>query len=153
MFKNLKIIFSVGFLTTEDEVIPPNLGLKDQLFALEWVHENIGLFGGNKSHITIAGESAGSIAIGWHLLGPWQNKKGKYLLEEDDCLFINSICKINHIFRLLTDNCFSQLFTMQLFYKVVHHYSFEEVIMLVKKHSIWGIFLMINFIRRTLRIF
>lgn len=70
--------FSVlGFLTTVDDVIPPNLGLKDQHLALEWVHENIGLFGGNKSHVTIVGESAGSMAVGLHLLGPWQKDKGK----------------------------------------------------------------------------
>lgn len=68
-------------MTTVDDVIPANLGLKDQHLALEWVHENIGLFGGNKSHVTIVGESAGSMAVGYHLLGPWENNKGKYNYE------------------------------------------------------------------------
>lgn len=66
-----------GFLTTLDDVIPANIGLKDQNMALEWVHDNIALFGGNSSHVTIVGESAGSKAVGLHLLGPWQNDKGR----------------------------------------------------------------------------
>lgn len=67
----------LGFLTTVDDVIPPNLGLKDQRFALEWIQENIELFGGDKSSVTIAGESAGSAAVGLHLMAPWENDKGR----------------------------------------------------------------------------
>jgi carboxylesterase type B len=36
-----------------------NQGFWDQRMALEWVGENISLFGGNKFEITIAGYSAG----------------------------------------------------------------------------------------------
>lgn len=57
-------------------MIPGNLGLKDQRFAMEWVQENIGLFGGNKSSVTIGGESAGAGAVGLHLLGKWGRSKG-----------------------------------------------------------------------------
>lgn len=44
-----------------------NMGLRDQLKAFEWLYENIEPFGGNKSHIVIYGQSAGSMSIGFHL--------------------------------------------------------------------------------------
>ncbi|CAH1962614.1 unnamed protein product [Acanthoscelides obtectus] len=59
---------ALGFLTTEDEVIPPNLGLRDQNLALKWVIDNIDLFGGDPGNIVLMGESAGSASVGYHLL-------------------------------------------------------------------------------------
>ncbi|XP_050498647.1 juvenile hormone esterase-like [Diabrotica virgifera virgifera] len=64
-----------GFVGTNDGVIPLNIGLKDQRFAMEWVNKNINLFGGNPDHVTIAGESSGSLSVGYHLIGPWENGK------------------------------------------------------------------------------
>jgi acetylcholinesterase len=47
-----------------------NLGLKDQLVALEWVQANIGAFGGDKTKVTVFGESAGAESIAIHMLQP-----------------------------------------------------------------------------------
>ncbi|XP_018568325.1 cholinesterase 1 [Anoplophora glabripennis] len=60
----------LGFLTTGDGVIPANLGMKDQHFALKWVKKNIHLFGGDPEKITISGESSGAAAVGLHLISP-----------------------------------------------------------------------------------
>ncbi|XP_061721407.1 juvenile hormone esterase-like [Cydia pomonella] len=51
-----------GFLCLGTSAAPGNAGLKDQVAALAWVHENIDKFGGDASQVTLYGTSTGAAA-------------------------------------------------------------------------------------------
>jgi para-nitrobenzyl esterase len=47
-----------------------NYGFEDQLFALQWVKQNIVAFGGNPNDVTIFGESAGGFSVCAAIVSP-----------------------------------------------------------------------------------
>ncbi|XP_028153931.2 venom carboxylesterase-6-like isoform X1 [Diabrotica virgifera virgifera] len=79
MMDNQNVIFvsfnyrlgPLGFLSTEDNEVPGNNGMKDQVMALKWLRDNIHSFGGNPQSITISGFSAGGSCVHLLYLSPW----------------------------------------------------------------------------------
>ncbi len=67
---------ALGFLCHPDISIG-NLGIQDQILALEWVKRNISFFGGDPANITIMGQSAGAISA-FALLA---NNKARHLIK------------------------------------------------------------------------
>lgn len=68
---------ALGFLAhpafaAEDPAYPSsgNWGLDDQLAALQWVQRNIEVFGGDKTRVTLFGESAGGFSTCAHYVSP-----------------------------------------------------------------------------------
>ena len=60
-----------GFLYLGDDVA--NLGLLDQIAALEWVQENIEALGGDPDKVTVFGQSAGAMSVATLLSMPRAN--------------------------------------------------------------------------------
>jgi carboxylesterase 2/para-nitrobenzyl esterase len=60
-----------GFLYLGDGVA--NLGLLDQIAALEWVQENVGALGGDPGKVTVFGQSAGAMSVATLLSMPRAN--------------------------------------------------------------------------------
>ena len=57
-----------GFFWVGDGV--PNIGLLDQVAALEWVRDNIAAFGGDPAQVTVFGESAGAMSVACLMVMP-----------------------------------------------------------------------------------
>ena len=59
-----------GFLSTEDERAPGNLGNIDQINALKWVQRNIRQFNGDPKRVTVFGSDSGATDVSILLASP-----------------------------------------------------------------------------------
>ncbi len=84
----------------------PNLGLLDQVAALEWVRREIAAFGGDPRQVTVFGESAGAISIAALLAMP--AARGLFrsaILQSGSANFIGSTARA----RVVTDAVLREL--------------------------------------------
>ncbi|CAG7838552.1 unnamed protein product [Allacma fusca] len=63
-------VAALGFLSSGDEVLRGNQGLKDQNLALKWIKDNVRNFGGDPDRITLFGESAGAASVHYQMISP-----------------------------------------------------------------------------------
>ncbi len=64
-----------------------NYGLMDQIAALEWIQRNISAFGGDPKNITIAGQSAGAMAVSMLMASPLAKGLFQRAIGESGALF------------------------------------------------------------------
>lgn len=65
---------ALGF--TASKSMKGNYGILDQRLALEWTRDNIKNFGGDPNRVTIAGQSAGAMSVGAHMIS--EGSKGLF---------------------------------------------------------------------------
>ena len=87
----------LGFLTMGNDLAPGNLGLRDQILALEWVKTLIHYYGGDPNRVTIFGESAG----GWSVSQQVVRIKSFHFFNPRKKILAQKICTIsnNHFQR------------------------------------------------------
>ncbi|CAJ0572683.1 unnamed protein product, partial [Mesorhabditis spiculigera] len=78
----------LGFFSTGDSACPGNMGMFDQVLALDWVRNNIEAFGGDPKAMTVGGQSAGAVSADLLSISPYT--RGKF--QRKMCLGGSSFC-------------------------------------------------------------
>lgn len=60
----------LGFLSAGQGQCNGNYGLKDQVQVLKWIQRNIRAFHGDRTSVTISGQSAGGASVTYHIMSP-----------------------------------------------------------------------------------
>lgn len=61
---------TLGFLSSFTDDAPGNMGMYDQLMAIQWIKDNAKHFNGDPDNIVLFGESSGSFAVTLHMVSP-----------------------------------------------------------------------------------
>ncbi|XP_054280288.1 cholinesterase 2-like [Macrosteles quadrilineatus] len=80
---------AAGFLTLGTPDAPGNLGLYDTMLALKWVQQEIRMFGGDPTLVTLFGHSAGSVLVMSHYISPVSTGLFKQAISQSGSLLVN----------------------------------------------------------------
>lgn len=92
--------------------ISGNYGVMDQIFALEWVKDNISEFGGDPANVTIFGESGGGVNVGNLMTTPMAEglfhraiiQSATPLINNYDTAYLEGIDFVNEFLSTGTDS-------------------------------------------------
>jgi len=90
--------FFLGFLvfnSNQHLKSPSNYGLMDQIAALPWIQENIAVFGGDPSNVTLMGHGTGAACVGF-LMSSSAVPDGKYFINAN-ILHLFTVFNIKHL--------------------------------------------------------
>ncbi|XP_060556183.1 acetylcholinesterase-like [Ruditapes philippinarum] len=123
----------LGFLDIDDEKASGNFGLFDQRLALQWVHENIDAFGGNKDMVTIFGESAGSMSVSMQMMYPPNKGLFRGGIAQSGALSIPGVYPENNIgmAKYFAENMSCSVETMDEVFNCLKEASAETLIQVV----------------------